>query len=164
MISSDITDVVVVLSNDDIQTLNIQAFLDNLSFKKLPVGPSLEKLCGRVKITIHYEGRQEYLILDNQVRAYFQKLIQEWPEWLFFLDFEFQHQLELVLCALPNFHLLQTDEPAEIGGLVDPDELFELIRPAGKMLFNLAVRADMTFKEVHQRYAAVLEVFQKHGS
>ncbi|MEP6670191.1 MAG: hypothetical protein ABJF10_13605 [Chthoniobacter sp.] len=90
-----------MLPREQIETLNLDPFLDTYGLNALPRGAKLGALMGRFNFTVEgYSGDPRDIYANPKVRAFYRKLAMDWPYWLYFCDLRTDCLLAMTLCCL----------------------------------------------------------------
>ena len=91
----------LVLPRPEIEALDLGPFLRRFGASALPKGAELGALMGRFNFMIHgYDDDPHEVYAIEEVRAFYRKLREEWPYWLFFCDLRTDGLMMMTLCCL----------------------------------------------------------------
>ena len=151
----------LVLPRPEIEALDLGPFLRRFGGSALPEGAELAALMGRFTFIVHgYDDAPHEVYAIGEVRAFYRKLWDEWPYWLFFCDLRTEGLMMMTLCCLKE--LSGTKRLGEPSAKVEIDPL-ELIRfnsdgfiPMNDM-FERAGESEMA---IYRRTKAVMEYYR----
>jgi hypothetical protein len=92
---------VLVLPHPEIDALNLRPYLRRFGVDALAKGAEFDALMGAFNFIVHgYDDDPQEVYAIEEVRAYYRKLREEWPYWLFFCDLRTEVLLMMTLCRL----------------------------------------------------------------
>jgi hypothetical protein len=154
--------IVYEFTKQAIEQLDYQHFLATFGADKLPDGPQLKGMMGRLAFAIKgYEHDPRDLIAIEEVRRFYTSLNTVWPFWLYFGDLSVQHTLQVpYLCRLKSLTLKRVDGNPYCELRFARQEILGLLWQDFPHLNRLARRAGLSEQQLHRRGRAVFGFFQ----
>lgn len=155
------TDLIVYqFSREKVERGDFSHFLALYAPSRLPQGPALKRLLGRLTFCIDgydVDPREVYLI--EEVRSFYSALHDVWPYWLYFCDLHQDGLKTTVLSCLQTFTAFKMDGRAQCCVEYDLFELVQFIAHDLPFMNALCERAGMSEVEIFDRTRDILMYF-----
>ena len=97
--------------------------------------------------------------IPSQVRAYYRKLRDEWPYWLFFCDLRTEGLMMMTLCCLDQVSGVKKLGEPSAQVVLDPMELIHFISDGFNPMNEMFERAGASETAIYDRTKAVMEYY-----
>lgn len=150
----------LVFPRPEIEALNLAPFLRRFGYDALPEGNQLGELMGRFSFMVHgYDDDPHEVYAIAEVRAYYRKLRDEWPYWLYFCDLGNEGLLMMTVCCLQELSgAKKSGEPAA-KVVINPLELLHFISGGFPPMNEMFERAGASEMAIYERTKAVMEYY-----
>jgi hypothetical protein len=147
-------------SREKVEGCDFSPFLSLYGSDRLPQGPALKRLLGRMVFCIDgYDLDPREICLIDEVRWFYSAFHDAWPYWLYFSDLHQDGLKIMVFCCLQTFTALKVDGKATCAVEYDPFELVQFIAHDLAFMNGLCEQAGMTEPEIFERTRAVFLYF-----
>lgn len=151
----------LVLPRPEIEALDLGPFLRRFGASALPAGAELDALMGRFNFMVHgYDDDPHEVYAIEEVRAFYRKLWDEWPYWLFFCDLRMEGLLMMTLCCLNELSGAKKLGEPSTKVMLDPMELIRFISDGFIPMNEMFERAAAPEMAIYRRTKAVMEYFK----
>jgi len=153
--------IVYAFSQPNVLRANLEPFLRLYALHKLPVGPALKAMLGRMVFCLDgYEADRRELYTIAEVRRFYGALHRAWPYGLYLCDLNQEDLRIMALCCLRSVSLIQVDGQANGAVAYDRQELDQLLQGDLPPLKDLCKWAELSAGATARRIEAVLAYFQ----
>ena len=151
----------LVLPRPEIEALDLGPFLRRFGASALPEGAELGALMGRFYFMVHgYDDDPQEIYAIEEVRAFYRKLWDEWPYWLFFCDLRTEGLLMMTLCCLNELSGVKKLGEPSAKVMLDPLELIHFISDGFIPMNEMFERAAAPEMAIYRRTKAVMEYYK----
>lgn len=150
----------LVLPRPEIEALNLDPFLRRFGVDKLPSGSELSALMGCFNFMVHgYDDDPQEVYAIAEVRAFYKKLWEEWPYWLFFCDLRSEGLLMMTVCCLKELSGAKRLGEPDAKVVINPLELVRFISAGFAPMNAMFERAGESEMAIYRRTKAVMEYY-----
>jgi len=128
--------------------------------ERLPTGERLRRLMNSLIPLIEgFDNDPREIHSIPEIRQFYSKLHDAWPNWLFFCNLDSEVLRTMVLCCLPAITALKIDRKPKVAVEFDRLALLRFIRDDVGPMNAMCERAEMSEREIFDRTKAVFEYF-----
>ena len=147
-------------SRDRVEAGDAKDFLSRFGDSSLPTGKKLEGMMNSVALMIdgyNHDPREIYAI--PEVRAFYKRLWEVWPYWLYFCNLDSENLMMMVMCCLESLDALKVKGQSQVKVSISPLEVVRFISGGFVPMNEMCERAGMSERQIFERTKAVFEYF-----
>jgi hypothetical protein len=144
----------------EVEALNLDPFLDRFGADAVPGGQKLASLMGSLVFFVDgFNDEPAEIYAIPEIRAFYARLHEEWPYWLYFADLHTESLQMVVACLLKNISG-KFERGAPMSQLViDPMELIQFISVGFGPMNAMCERAGLSEQAIYERTRDIFHYF-----
>ena len=147
-------------SRDRVEAGDAKDFMSRFGDSSLPTGKKLEAMMNSVALMIdgyNHDAREIYAI--PEVRAFYKRLWEVWPYWLYFCNLDTENLMMMVMCCLESLDALKVKGQSQVKVSISPLEVVQFISGGFVPMNEMCERAGMSERQIYNRTKTVFEYF-----
>lgn len=148
-------------SRDRVEAGDAKDFITHFGKHRLPAGRALQGMMDNLALMIEgYDDDPREVYAIPEIRAFYQRLWERWPYWLYFCNLESENLMMMTMCCLDSMDALKVKGRAQVQVSLDPLEVVRFISGGFVPMNEMCERAGMSERQIYLRTQAVFKYFK----